>query len=354
MKRSLTLGIAGLLLGLLLAPPALAAKHKKVLKREYVFTPEELEQRRQEGAKHVDAEIPPYVKPANLELSGTIYSFGSAWFEYLLPAWGAAFQKFFPDVTIDVKGMYSSDAIRQLQNGRAHLAPVSFMTDWGEVMKFEKYFGYKPTVILVTAEAIVVLAHPENPIQKLTLQQLDNLFSHTFKRKGYEVNRFEDMGFPSGFEERYFFFHGQDRKSATYSFFRTRVLKYGSFKPMLSEHAIPEEVVEGISEHIGGIGFTRARTDLSHVKIIPLRDEELKSDPNYYYPDQDSVSHQRYPLTAWCYICVNKPPEEHLIPLVEEFLRFVLSYQGQIESYAQGFYPLSHELIRKSLRTLEP
>ncbi|GIX08117.1 MAG: hypothetical protein KatS3mg115_2520 [Candidatus Poribacteria bacterium] len=49
---------------------------------------------------------------------------------------------------------------------------------------FEEKYGYKPTEIRVAIDGLAVYVHKDNPLQGLTLAQVDAIFSKTRKR-GY-------------------------------------------------------------------------------------------------------------------------------------------------------------------------
>ena len=66
-----------------------------------------------------------------------------------------------------------------LIEGTAQLGPMSREMKADEVDKFEKKFGYKPTMVKVAVDALAIYVHKDNPIEKLTLPQVDAIFSTT-------------------------------------------------------------------------------------------------------------------------------------------------------------------------------
>src|SRR5438093_5143254 len=131
-------------------------------------------------AVKVDASIAPYEKTSGV--SGNLNSVGSDTMNNLMALWGEAFQKMYPNVKIQIEGKGSTTAPPALIAGTSQFGPMSRPMKPTEVDQFEKKFGYKPTAVSVAVDALAVFVNKDNPIQCLTLQQVDAIFSKT--RKG--------------------------------------------------------------------------------------------------------------------------------------------------------------------------
>jgi phosphate transport system substrate-binding protein len=59
----------------------------------------------------------------------------------------------------------------------------------------------------------------------------------------------------------------------------------------------------------------------------------------------------QYPLSRFLLLYVNKKPGEALDPLRREFLKFVLSRQGQETVLKDGYYPLTPPLVEQAKKS---
>src|SRR5437899_11317507 len=143
------------------------------------------------GASLALATGPPKLDPA-LEayrptsgVSGNINSIGSDTLNNLMTLWAESFNKFYPNAKIQIEGKGSSTAPPALISGTAQLGPMSRPMKGTEIDQFEKKYGYKPTPIRTSVDALAVFGTKDNPIKCLTLPQVDAIFSKS-RRSGYK------------------------------------------------------------------------------------------------------------------------------------------------------------------------
>lgn len=98
--------------------------------------------------------------------------------------WVENFQAIYPNVTIQFKGEGSFTAPPALTEGISQLGPMSRQMKAEELVNFETKYGYQPTRVEVALDALAVFVHKDNPIKGLSLQQLDSIFSNTYKKGG--------------------------------------------------------------------------------------------------------------------------------------------------------------------------
>ncbi len=146
---------------------------------------------RQQPAQ-VDSSIAPYAKSSGI--SGNLSSIGSDTLNNLMTFWAEGFQKQYPNVRIQIEGKGSSTAPPALISGTAQLGPMSRPMKAEEIDEFEKKYGYKPSVVRVAVDGLAVYVSKDNPIEKLTLQQVDAVFSKTRKRGGKDAKTWGDLG----------------------------------------------------------------------------------------------------------------------------------------------------------------
>jgi phosphate transport system substrate-binding protein len=214
-----------------------------------------------------------------------------------------------------------------------------------EIDDFEKQYGYKPTPVRVAVDGIAVFVNKDNPLEKLTLQQVDAIFSKS--RKGglaSDISTWGQLGLTGAWADRPISLFGRNSASGTYGYFKEHALFKGDYKDTVKEQPGSASVVQGITEDKFAIGYSGVGYRTSGVKSLKLA---AKEGGEYYADDADDVYAGRYPLSRYLYIYVNKAPGKPLPPLVQEFLRFVLSKEGQEIVVKDGFLPLKSPVVKE-------
>lgn len=303
----------------------------------------------EDKALKVDENIPHYEKTPGV--SGNLSSIGSDTMNNLLTLWLEGFKRYYPNVNIQVEGKGSSTAPPALISGTAQLGPMSRDMKKEEIDAFEKKFGYKPTELRVAIDALAVYVHKDNPLTGLTLPQVDAIFSKT-RRGGFksDITTWGQLGLTGDWANRPISLYGRNSASGTYGYFKEHALFKGDFKDNVKEQPGSASVVQGITEDRFGIGYSGIGYKTSGVKALPLA---LSENDTYHLPDYENCLNKTYPLARTLNIYINKAPNKPLDPLLKEFLKFVLSYEGQEVVVKDGYLPLTKELVDKELKKLE-
>jgi phosphate transport system substrate-binding protein len=302
--------------------------------------------RAQEALK-VDPAVPAYV--ATSGVSGSLGSIGSDTMNNLMTLWQEAFKKHYPSVTIQVEGKGSSTAPPALIAGTAQLGPMSRAMKAAEIDAFEKEFGYKPLEIKTSLDALAVYVHKDNPLEGLTLPQVDAVFSKTRKGGAAEdISRWEQLGLSTDWA-RPISLYGRNSASGTYGFFKEHALYKGDYKDTVKEQPGSASVVQGVENDRFGIGYSGIGYKTSGVRAIPL---SAKEGEEFTPADMQHVIDGSYPLGRFLYIYVNKAPNKPLDPLVREFLKFVLSKEGQEVVIKDGYLPLPAKVAQAEIEKL--
>lgn len=306
-------------------------------------------QTEQSEAVKVDENISHYEKTSGV--SGNLSSIGSDTMNNLLTLWLEGFKRYYPNVNIQVEGKGSSTAPPALISGTAQLGPMSRDMKQEEIDAFEKKFGYKPTEIRVAIDALAVYVNKDNPLQGLTLPQVDAIFSKT-RRGGFksDISTWGALGLSGDWSNRPISLYGRNSASGTYGYFKEHALFKGDFKDNVKEQPGSASVVQGITEDRFGIGYSGIGYKTSGVKALPLA---LTDKDEFYMPDYENCLNKKYPLARTLNIYINKVPNKPLDPLLKEFLKFVLTYEGQEVVVKDGYLPLTKELVDKELKKLE-
>ncbi|HEX4869373.1 MAG TPA: phosphate ABC transporter substrate-binding protein PstS family protein [Moraxellaceae bacterium] len=290
----------------------------------------------------VDAAIPDYTKSAGI--SGSISSIGSDTLNNLMTLWAEAFKKQYPNVNIQIQGAGSSTAPPALEQGTANFGPMSRAMKDNEIQAFEKKHGYKPTAVPVAVDALAIFVHKDNPIKGLSMPVVDAIFSST-RKCGFEkaVNKWGDAGLSGAWTNRDLQIYGRNSVSGTYGYFKEHALCKGDFKTGVNEQPGSASVVQSVATSINGIGYSGIGYKTSGVRTVPLKG----ADGEFYDATEKNALSGKYPLARFLYVYVNKAPNKPLAPLEAEFLKMVLSKQGQQVVEKDGYIPLPAKEVQK-------
>jgi phosphate transport system substrate-binding protein len=267
--------------------------------------------------------IPPYEPLTGL--LGNITSIGDATTTNLAARAITEFRRIYPNVTHNATAGLTSIGAVALLRGQADIVPMSRPFTPAEIAAFQKKFGYPPTEIKVAADALAIYVDKRNPLPGLTLAQLDGIFSRTQLRGGKAIDTWGDAGLDGNWSNRPIVLFGYGPGDGVHQTFRQLVLEGGEFRLSMKYAPAGSSIVQGVAADPEAIGCASVFFASKRVRAVPLAD----ADGNFYLPTAENVRAHKYPLTRFLTICVNKPPGKRLPPATAEFLRFLLSAEGQ-------------------------
>ena len=197
----------------------------------------------------MDAAISSYTPVSGV--SGNISSVGSDTLNNLMTLWAESFKAKYPNIKVQIEGKGSSTAPPALIEGTAQFGPMSREMKSTEIDAFEKKYGYKPTPIKVAIDALAVYVHKDNPLEGLTLQQVDGIFSTTRKTGGKNATTWGQVGLTGDWANKPFSLYGRNSASGTYGFFKEVALAKGDYRPTVKEQPGSSSVVQGVSSDLG-------------------------------------------------------------------------------------------------------
>ena len=297
-------------------------------------------------AAQVDPKLDSYTPVSGI--SGNVNSIGSDTLNNLMTLWAEGFKAKYPNVKIQIEGKGSTTAPPALIEGTAQFGPMSRQMKPTEMDAFEKKYGYKPTEIKVAIDALAVYAHKDNPIKGLTLTQVDGIFSSTYKRGGKNITKWGQVGLTGEWANKPLSLYGRNSASGTYGFFKEVALNKGDYKATVKEQPGSSSVVQGVASDLNGIGYSGIGYKTSGVKAIPLGPSTGKVfDASY-----ENCLNGSYPLARFLYVYVNKAPGKPMDKLTGEFVRFMLSKEGQQIVVKDGYYPLPANAVSEVMAKL--
>lgn len=296
----------------------------------------------------VDAKLPDYKVASGV--SGNFSSVGSDTLNNLMTLWAEEFNKFYPNVNVQIQGAGSSTAPPALTEGTANFGPMSRMMKDQEVQAFEKKYGYKPTAIGVAIDALAVFVNKDNPIKSLTIAQVDGIFSATRKCGGKDIKRWGDLGLTGDFASKPVQLYGRNSVSGTYGYFKEHALCKGDFKNTVNEQPGSASVVQSVAGGLNAIGYSGIGYKTSGVRAVALASKE---GGEIEEASEENAVSGKYPLARVLYVYVNKAPNKPLPPMEAEFFKMVLSKVGQEVVVKDGYIPLPSAMVAKELAKLQ-
>jgi phosphate transport system substrate-binding protein len=293
----------------------------------------------------VDPAIPSYQKTSGV--SGNISSVGSDTMNNLMTFWAEAFRKAYPNVKVQVEGKGSSTAPPALLAGTAQFGPMSRPMRSTEIDQFQQKYGYRPTELRTSYDALAVYMNKDNPIKQLSLAQVEAIFGKS-RRRGYKQNitTWGQLGLTGDWANRPIGLYGRNSASGTYGFFKEHVLKTGDYKDTVKEQPGSASVVQGVTEDRFGIGYSGSGYRTSGVRAVPLGETEAGP---FFEGTYEEVTSGKYPLWRFLFLYVNKAPNKPLDPLPLEFIKLMLSKEGQEAVVKDGYMPLTAAQVTQEL-----
>jgi phosphate transport system substrate-binding protein len=299
-------------------------------------------------AAKVDSAIPGYVKTSGV--SGNVSSVGSDTLNNLMTLWAEGYKREYPNIRIQIEGKGSSTAPPALIQGTAQLGPMSRVMKAEEIDAFEKKYGYKPTAVRVAVDGLAVFVNKDNPIQCLTMQQVDAIFSKGRACGGKPITTWGQAGLKDGgWASQPLSLYGRNSASGTYGFFKEHALCKGDYKDTVKEQPGSASVVQGVTADKFAVGYSGIGYKTSGVRAVPI---SAKAGGQCVDESPANVISGKYPLARFLYVYVNKAPNKPLDPLVREYVKYVLSQQGQQIVVKDGYIPLPVKVVQEELAKL--
>lgn len=330
----------------------------------------------EEGA----AGLPEY--QPGLKVSGVIRTWGSPHMGGMLRRWQAGFQRHHPGVAFDDNLKSSAMAMAGLSEWTADLALMG-----RQIYTFEYYGVYRRSLMLpVEIEvatgsldvpsksfAVTVFVHRDNPLSRLTLQQLDGIYGAQ-REGGWQGMKWDrtvargpagnlrtwgQLGLTGEWADKPIHVYGPPGLyPGGYSFFQRKVLGGAdTWAEGLMEYADRKLMMETLSRDPLGIAYTGLCYQTPQTKALALAE---RPGAPHVLPTRESVASRDYPLSRPVYIYFapdtpgGEPADPKVDPKVREFLRYILSRQGQQDVADEGDYlPLTPRLVRRQLDGLD-
>lgn len=255
-------------------------------------------------------------KPESIQIKG------SDTMVNLTQAWAERFMKHNPDSSVAVTGGGSGTGIAALLNQTCNIADSSRKMKVEEI-ELAKSKGIEPKEFIVALDGLAVVVHPSNPVEKLTIAQLSDIFTG-------KITNWKDVG---GKEGRIVVL-SREINSGTHIYFKEHVLKEGS---EYTEDALllpsSQAVADEVAQNTNAIGYYGMGYISPNQKAISVAKDK---DSPFVAPTIENVKDGNYYISRPLLMYTNGEPTG----VVKKFLDFIMSEEGQRIVRETDFVPV--------------
>ncbi len=295
----------------------------------------------------LDEQLQHYTKTT--ALSGSITIVGSDTMKGLIQGWQNKMMDFYPQVKVQVQSIGSEAAPQALLEGKAQIAAMSRQMTAQEIASFTKRHGYEPAEIAVAEDGLAVFVHRDNPVSAMTLEELASVFCEEGRDpKGSVRTSWSQFDLTGEWAGASINLVGRNATSGTATFFREHVCRGGQLKKTMRVEPGSASVVVDIKNDRHAIGFSGVGYQISSIKPISLA--QTKGAP-FVEPTFERVTDGSYPLHRRLYFYINQEPKSAVPTALAEFVKLVVSHEGQQVVTKQGFFPLPTSELNQQYAT---
>lgn len=248
----------------------------------------------------------------------------------LVQVWAERFVEKNPSYNIGVTGGGSGTGFAGLINGTCDIAMSSRKIEEKEIVRAAEK-DINPVEFMVGLDGLAILIHKDNPVDKLTLEQLRDIFMAT-------ITNWKEVGG----EDRRIVILSRESNSGTHMFFKEHVLRHNDkkskeeFAPrallMPSSHAIYDEVYQNPNA-LGYVGMGYINDKVKAISVAVNENSE------YFYPNVENVMTGKYPISRPLFLYTSCQPSG----VVEKFIEYALSDEGQAIVEEVDFVPINQK-----------
>ena len=231
-------------------------------------------------------------------------------------AWAEAFNKKNPEVNVAVTGGGSGTGIAALISGTADIAECSRTMKEKEIEK-AKQNGITPVEFTVALDGLAVVVHPDNPVSKLTIDELADIFTG-------RITNWKQLGG----KDLPIVILSREVNSGTHVYFKEHVLRKGNekgteeFSPMALLMSSSQAIADEVAQNPNAIGYYGMGYISPAQKVIAVAKDKNSS---YVEPMMENVKNGKYPISRPLLMYTQGEPQG----IVREFIDFALSPEGQ-------------------------
>ena len=283
------------------------------------------------------------------DVYGTIKISGSTTMSNLVSLWCNGFSDIYHNTNCMVESFGSRKAPQDLVEGKFEIGTMSEPMSSKDIQDFKNTYGYEPLGIEVAIDMIAVLVNVENPITCITISELDGIYSNTYSCQGStDITTWGDLIQGGEWKNIPIKVYGRTPASGTYDVFRKIALCNGNYKSSITQLASSKDIVDFVSKDVYSIGYSGLGYITSGVKAVNVGE----SKNNCYPPKSEYAITKQYPFTRNLYIYTREDPSKGMKKLTKEFLKYILSKDGQEAVLEAGFTVLPANVVKEEKKKI--
>lgn len=283
------------------------------------------------------------------DVYGTIKISGSSTMSNLMSIWCNGFSDIYHNTNCMVESFGSRKAPQDLVEGKIDIGTMSEPMSGKHIQDFKNAYGYEPVEIKVAIDMIAALVNMENPTNCITIDELDGIYSNTYLCQGStDITIWGDLNPKSEWKNIPIKVYGRTPASGTYDVFRKIALCNGNYKNSMTELASSRDIVDFVTQDVYSIGYSGVGYLTSGVKAVNVG----KSKNDCYPPKSEYAISKQYPFTRNLYIYPREDPSKGMKKLTKEFLKYILSKDGQKAALEAGLTVLPANIVREERKKI--
>lgn len=290
------------------------------------------------------------------KFSGEISSVGSDGMKSLMDRWMNEFTAIYPAVRRGERWEHlgTLNGFHALMAGLTDLAPMGRELWPDEAHAYAEATGVPAPLEIKVARggfntpqrttAQVIFVHKDNPLRSISLARLKEVLSENPK-----ITRWGQLGASGEWADRPIHLYMPPPASPNAMFMQVAVLHGAGWNPAARSASITE-TANSLADDPQGLGFGGMEEGAPGLRALAV--SKGIGDPAIA-PDYPSAAAGVYPLTRFMFIRLNRKTGEALPAHTREFLRYILSRQGQRALIASGYFPLTEQELRAERTKLD-
>lgn len=278
------------------------------------------------------------------DVYGTIKVSGSSTMSNLMSIWCNDFSDIYHNTNCMVESFGSRKAPEDLENGNVDIAAMSEPMSNQDKQKLKNLYGYEPLEIKVAIDMIAVLVNRENPVNCITTAQLDGIYSNSNSCQGsINITTWGELNLAGDWQNAPIKAYGRTPSSGTSDIFKQLALCNGTYKKRVTELASSRDIIDFVSKDADSIGYTGAGLLTPGVKALKVG---ITKD-NCFAPKAKNAISKEYPFTRSLYIYLRENSSKGMAKITREFVKYILSKQGQEAVIEAGLVNLPRSVINE-------
>jgi len=314
-----------------------------------------------------DRRLPKW-QPAPLEIEPeeSLNIVGADVMDEMTLGWVKLMRRAYPLLSVTMEARASGSGGPALTEGLAHVATVGRELLPAEEQAFIARYGYPPVAFRVATGSVgslgktaasIVMVDRDNPIKCLSLPQLDAIYSKQSGRGSSPIRTWGDLGLTGEWARRPIHLYGLRHPNGIEWYFRQVVMNGGAYREDIEfvrgrghVHAF-NVAAEEMADKPGGLTYALLANIQKNTRAVPL---SFETGGQCILPTTRTVYDHSYPLSRFVYVFVNVAPGKKLEPKAREFIKAILSFDGQKQVADDRVYlPLTPEILQAELARLD-